>query len=99
MWQCRGMETRVETQPRPSPVSFGTTGEAERSAVVAEGFSLAEQYALLTDAEREGMAGHKARAEAVSNAYEGVLLDEEQLKRELLGGVHDTHMTSTPAAA
>ena len=84
------METSVKTQPRPAPASFGATGEVGRGAAIAEGFSLAERYALLTDAELEGMAGHKARAEAVSSAYEGVLLDEEQLKRDLLQSLRET---------
>lgn len=93
------METSVETQPRPSPVSFCVTGDVVRSAAVAEGFSLAERYALLTDAELEEVAAHKARAEAVSSAYEGVLLDEEQLKGELLQTLRETRLTGTPAAA
>ncbi len=93
------METSVETLPPPSLASLGATGEVGRSAAIAEGFSLAERYALLTDAELEEMASHEARAEAVSSAYEGVLLDEEQLKRDLLQSFRETRLTGTPAAA
>ena len=50
----------------------------------AEGFSLAERYALLSDAELEEMAARKARAEVTSSAYEGVPLDEPKLRAELL---------------
>lgn len=67
--------------------------------ILLEGFSLAERNALLTDAELEEMAGRLARAEAVFSAYEGILLDEEQLKGGLLQVFRETRLMGTPAAA
>ena len=76
------MKTSLETKPRPAPTRGA--GPAPTASVAAEGFSLAERYALLDDAALERLALAEAEAEVISSAYEGIPLDGVKLKAELL---------------
>ncbi len=69
------MET--STKPAGPPVDKAGSGDDLYN------FTLAERYALLTEAELEQRIDQEADIEVSSSAYEGVPLDKEEVKNVL----------------